>query len=140
MSITSIQQRFSVAAAIGVSGGLVAAAITQADPTFRGDLGFCRCAAAGAFVAGLLLAGGFGRSGLWGLGIAALTFVGATLMGAVIAVMLLPVEALIADLGLRDLAVSISGMAAIAPIFVVEMVTSKGVFYCPGPQACWAFT
>ncbi len=125
MSKTTLKERFGVATGIGVSGGLVAQAITQASPYFAGDFGFCRCAAAGAFLAGFVLASGFGRSGLGGWVLAAVTFVAATLIGAAVAVMFLPLEAFIASLDLPELALTFVGGLAMGPLYVVEMVTGK---------------
>ena len=131
MSITTLKERFGVATAIGSSGGLVAHAITQASPYFNDDLGFCRGAAAGAVVAGFLLAGGFGRSGAGGWALAALSFAGATLIGAAIAVLFLPLEAFVARLDLPDIALGFLGSLAMGPLYVVEMVTSKGAVLLP---------
>ncbi len=131
MSKISLKERFGVAVAIGISGGLVAQAIMQASPYFNGDMGFCRCAAGGAFVAGFVLAGGFGRTGIWGWALAAGSFVAATLIGAVVAVMFLPLENFIASLDLPGVALSFAGGLALGPLFVAEMVTGKASVLLP---------
>lgn len=131
MNKIAIRERFGVALAIGLSGGLVAHAITQVSPVFGSDLGFCRCAAAGAFVAGFVLAGGFGRAGLGGWALAALSFIGATLIGAACAVLFMPLEALIASLDLPNITMGFLGGLAMGPIYVVEMVTSTSAVLLP---------
>lgn len=131
MNRTTLQQRFGVATAIGFSGGLVAHAIGQAGPYFADDFGFCRCAAAGAFMAGFVFAGGFGREGVSGWLWAAVSFVAATLVGAVVAVAFLPLEAFMQQLDLPNLAMDFAGWLAMGPLYVVEMVTSKVAVLLP---------
>ncbi|MFC6759465.1 hypothetical protein ACFQFQ_08110 [Sulfitobacter porphyrae] len=92
MTTLTLQQRFAVAAAIGAAGGGVALAMIGQGKFGYGDAGFLRVASAGAFLAGLLVAGGFGGQGVPGLLRALLSFLGATVLGAVIAVLLMPFD------------------------------------------------
>ena len=94
MTTLTLQQRFAVAAAIGAAGGGVALAMIGQGKFGYGDAGFLRVASAGAFLAGLLVAGGFGGQGVPGLLRALLSFLGATVLGAVIAVLLMPFDSL----------------------------------------------
>ncbi|MEM6304173.1 MAG: hypothetical protein AAF744_05595 [Pseudomonadota bacterium] len=124
MSRMTLQKRTGVATAVGLSGALTAFAITQASPFFSGDAGFCRCAGAGAFVAGFLLAGGFGKAGAQGWMWAAGTFACATVLGALCAVLFLPLDDFVARLEVPQMALGLLSGLAMGPFYVLEMLTS----------------
>lgn len=93
MKLLDTDLRFEIAGAVGLSGAVVALALTGADRHLAFDWGFVRVACAGAFVAGLGIADGFGHRGWQGLLLGGISFVIATMFGAVIAFLLMPFEA-----------------------------------------------
>lgn len=95
MQRLTFKQRFFRANLIGLAGGAVAGAIVLHDGSFHNVGPFLRCAAAGAFLAGMLLAGLFGRGGCGGWFLAGLGFSMATVLGVVFGITLLPVDALL---------------------------------------------
>ena len=120
MTRINLQHRLGVALAVGLSGGLVAQAITGSAPLLGPDWGFCVCAAVGAFIAGFVLAPGFGIAGVRGWAIAGLTFIVATLLGAAVAVLFLPLEGFLARVEVPQLALDYASAMAIAPLFVLS--------------------
>lgn len=92
MTKLSIEQRFGVACAVSVAGGLVALSLMVIERHIELDFGIFRVALGGAFFAGLALADGFGRNGVKGFLIATLAFGAATIAGAIFAVWLMPLD------------------------------------------------
>lgn len=132
MTQITMTQRFGRAALIGMAGGAVAFAIMMSDSMFRTDYGFMRAAVMGAFLAGLLVARGFGGQGSWGWFCAGASFAAATVMGAVFAVplmfldeMLVP-EDLLNTLGELVSAVrTLTLSTVLGPAYVVVLIFSK---------------
>lgn len=128
MKRLDVSQRFEIAGIIGVAGGLVALAITGVDRHLSFDWGFVRVACAGAFVAGLACADGFGHRGWRGMLGGGVSFVLATLIGAYVAFLAMPFEHWWFGAGSfpgRPGAMGISE-GLIAPLFVVSSVLSSG--------------
>lgn len=128
MTEMTVDQRFGVATAVSVAGGITALCVMVSSRDFGSDFTFLRVALGGAFLAGLFCAGGFGRAGLAGVLWAALSFVAATFVGAVIAVWLMPYDALWMFKGgqygshLRE-----TGGGLIGPLYVLMMVVEKQI-------------
>lgn len=136
MTTLTLQQRFAVATAIGAAGGGVALAMIGQGHFGIGDARFLRVATAGAFLAGLLVAGGLGGQGGPGLLRALLSFLGATVLGAVLAVLLIPLDLLWSQVvllaSLRDwMAGSVAGpihvLGVLADDLLVFAVWAGGV-------------
>ena len=125
MTQITMRQRFGRAALVGMAGGAVALAIMSADSMFRTDYGFLRAATMGAFLAGLIVARGFGGRGSWGWFWAGLSFAGATIMGAIFAVPLLFLdEMLFPENMLRELG-NFVGASVYGPIYVLSLLGGK---------------
>lgn len=92
MTRLSIEQRFGVACAVSVAGGLVALCLMIAERHIKVDYAIFRMALGGAFVAGLVVADGLGRRGWKGFAWAILAFGTATVAGAFLAVCLMPID------------------------------------------------
>ncbi len=122
MQIITQEQRFGRAAMVGVSGGMVALLIVLTDRMFYGDWGFVRAAFMGAFIAGYLLARGFGGDGAWGWFRAGLTFAACTVLGAAIAVPLLEVDEWLMGTAVMEQVVSFAGMSVLGPVYVLGML------------------
>lgn len=133
MDIITQEQRFTRALLVALSGGVVAAGIMFADSAFRNDWGFVRAAVMGAFIAGLLLARGFGGQGAWGWFRAGLTFAACTVLGAAIAVPLLGMDAWMMDTGLAHIIAALAGMSMLGPVYVLSMVAEHYMIW-----AVWA--
>lgn len=133
MTTITKKQRFARAAAIGAAGFAVASAIILTDGQLRGDWGFLRCATAGAFLAGLIFAGAFGRGGAWGWFYAGAGFGGSTVMGAIFAVLLLPLDGTFSQMGVLRFLGDPLEAGLFGPVYVAMMMGQN-----PGVAAVWA--
>ena len=122
MTQITMTQRFGRAALVGTAGGAVAFAIMMSDSMFRGDYGFLRAATMGAFLAGLLVARGFGRSGTGGWFWAGASFAGATILGAIIAVPLLFLDEMLMPKGVFATLGEALATALFGPAYVVGLL------------------
>ncbi len=127
MEKITLRTRFIRAGMVGATGAVVAVAITLFERHFSGDWSFVRCAAGGAFLAGLVFARCFGGTGAWGMFRAGMGFGAATALGAICAVLLLPFDqALMNGLGLPggySLFDGVLSGSMIGPLFVLgEMI------------------
>ena len=121
------KQRFIRATFVGAAGGAVALAIVISGSHVGEDWSFVSVATAGAFLAGLLLARGFGGQGAWAFFRAGLFFSMATILGAIFAVALIPVEEVIINNG-RWLGIApVFQSTFIGPAFVGDMVSRGGL-------------
>jgi len=119
MEKITLQHRFARALMIGAAGGAVALALLSQERALYWEWSIVRCAAAGAFLAGLMVARGFGGTGAWMWFRAGFFFSFATVLGAIIAICLLPLDAMIAE---RDLWRYV-GITAISPFAVFSFMT-----------------
>ena len=125
MTQITMTQRFGRAALVGIAGGAVAFAIMMSDSMFRADYGFLRAATMGAFLAGLLVARGFGGQGTRGWFWAGTSFAAATILGGVFALPLLFLdEMLVPKDFLRDFG-EFAALVFLGPIYVVGLMGSK---------------
>lgn len=90
----TVRRRFFRANLIGFAGLAVAGGAVLQDGSYQSVGPFLRCAAGGAFLAGLLLAGLFGRRGCKGGFLAGLGVSAVTVLGVLFGVVLLPLEAM----------------------------------------------
>lgn len=130
MDKITLRTRFARASMVGLTGLTVAIAITQFDRHFQGDWGFVRCAAGGAFLAGLMFARSFGGQGAWGMFCAGMGFGASTVLGAIFAVLLMPFEQMLAQIiptqiSLLGESVEIAGLlgaSLLGPLYVLTTV------------------
>ena len=125
MTQITIGQRFGRAALVALSGGIVALAIMMSDRMFRFDYGFLRAATMGAFLAGLLVARGFGGQGGWGWFRFGLTFGIATILGALFAVPLLGFDAWLMRTDVMRTLGDLIGSALLGPVYVLSLIGGK---------------
>lgn len=133
MQMITQEQRVSRAMLVGASGGAVAIAIVLTDRAFQGDWGFVRAATMGAFIAGYLLARGFGGGTAWGWFRAGMTFAGCTVLGAAIAVPLLGVDAWLMETAAMRWLLDLAGMSLLGPVYVLGMLAERYMVW-----AVWA--
>ena len=100
MEKITLEQRFARALMISAAGGAVAWALMMQEPALQSEWSIVRCALAGAFLAGLMLARGFGGTGARRWFRAGFFFSLATVMGGCMAILLLPVELMLAEMGI----------------------------------------
>lgn len=122
MTKMTFQQRFGVALAVGAAGGIVALAITQAGGAMFRDWGFLRVATAGAFLAGLLVAPGFGGAGVRRWFVSGVSFGTATILGAIFAVMLMPLEEILTSSRWLRVVSEMAGSSLFGPVYVIGMI------------------
>lgn len=119
MTQITMTQRFGRAALVGAAGGAVALAIMMADSMFRSDYSFLRAATMGAFLAGLLVARGFGGAGTRGWFWAGASFAAATILGALFAVPLLFLDEMLMPMGVLATLGESATTALWGPVYVL---------------------
>ena len=125
MTGITMKQRFGRAALVGIAGGAVAWAIMIADNTFRADYSFLRAAIMGAFLAGLIVARGFGGRGARGWFMAGLSFALATVLGAIFAVPLIFLDDAFVPKDLLRTFGEVAGMILLGPLYVGGLMGGK---------------
>ena len=133
MHAITMDQRIARAIMIGGVGGGVALAITLGDPLFRGEVGFVRAAACGAFLAGLLVARGMGGAGLRGWFQSALTFAAATVLGAAFAVPILILDGWLMETRFMASLGDLAALVLVGPVYVLAAVLETYMIW-----AVWA--
>lgn len=133
MQIITQEQRLTRATLVAAAGGTVALVIVLTDRMFHNDWGFVRAATTGAFIAGLLLARGFGGDGAWGWFRAGLTFSACTVVGAACAVPLLGVDEWLMDTAFVRIFVEMAGVSLLGPVYVLGMLADHYLVW-----ATWA--
>ena len=122
MTNITMMQRFGRASLVGIAGAIVASAIMMSDSAFRHEFGFLRAATMGAFLAGMILARGFGGAGAWGWFRTGITFGAATVLGAIIAVPLMGFDAWLMSTDLIRGLWSWSGSVLLGPVYVLSLL------------------
>jgi len=122
MTQITLAQRFGRAALVGIAGGIVASAIMMSDSMFRHDLGFLRAAIMGAFLAGLIVARGFGGQGARGWFRSGLSFGAASVLGAALAVPFLGFDAWLMRTDMMRSLSEGTGTALLGPVYVLGLI------------------